>query len=232
MFSSCTKQGSNNKSLETEIDSVSYAIGIDIARNLKTNVSEVDFDLLIQAIQNTKDSSNILIDEDNATQLLQGYFQKKQAAEMERRQLEAEKQAEITYADNKKAGEDFLNENKNKAGVTTTETGLQYEVLKEGNGEKPSETSRVKILYKGTLIDGTFFDGREDKNDPLELGANQFVKGFTEGLLLMPKGSKYKFYIPQELGYGASPRGNTIKPFSALIFEVELLDFENPSSGQ
>jgi len=232
IFVSCSKQGSNNKSLKTEIDSVSYAIGVDIARNLKTNVSEVDFDLLVQGIQNMKDSSNILIDEDGSAELLRNYFQKKQTAEMEKRQKEAEKQAEITYADVKKAGEDFLNENKNKAGVTTTESGLQYEVLKEGNGEKPSETSKVKILYKGTLIDGTFFDGREDKNDPLELGANQFVKGFTEGLLLMSKGSKYKFYIPQELGYGASPRGNTIKPFSTLIFEVELLDFENPSSGQ
>ena len=116
--------------------------------------------------------------------------------------------------------------------MKTTDSGLQYEVLKEGNGEKPTATSKVKILYKGTLTDGTVFDSREDKDNPLELNANQFVKGFTEGLELMPVGSKYKFYIPQELGYGAFPRGNTIKPFSPLIFEVELLGIDNPEAAK
>jgi len=103
-------------------------------------------------------------------------------------------------------------------------------VLKEGDGEKPTATSKVKILYKGTLTDGTVFDSREDKDKPLEMMASQFVKGFTEGLQLMPVGSKYKFFIPQELGYGAFPRGKTIKPFSPLIFEVELLGVENPDT--
>lgn len=232
MLSSCAKQGATKKDLKTEVDSVSYAIGMDIASKLKTNFSDVDFDLVLQGIQNKRDSSNVLIDEGKASEILKSYFQKKQMAEMEKRREEAEKKAEETYGDVKKAGEEFLKENKTKAGVKTTASGLQYEVLKEGNGEKPTATSKVKILYKGTLTDGTVFDSREDKSKPLELIANQFVKGFTEGLELMPVGSKYKFYIPQELGYGAFPRGGQIKPFSPLIFEVELLGVENPDMAK
>jgi len=224
---SCAKQGATAQDLKTEVDSVSYAIGLDIGGKLKASVPEVDYDLVIQGILSKRDSSNVLITEEKVNEVLGNYFQKKQAEDMEKRRLEAEKKAEETYAEVKKAGEQFLEENKAKEGVITTASGLQYEVIKEGTGEKPTAESKVKILYKGTLLDGTVFDSREDKDMPLEMMANQFVKGFSEGLQLMPVGSTYKFYIPQELGYGAFPRGNTIKPFSALIFEVELLDFEN-----
>ena len=230
ILSSCTNQGTAKKDLKTEVDSVSYAIGLDIASKLKTSVSEVDFDLVIQGIQNKKDSLNVLMDDEKASEILKSYFQKKQMEEMEKRREEAEKKAEETYGDIKKAGEEFLNENKTKDGVKTTISGLQYQVLKEGSGEKPTADSKVKILYVGTLSDGTVFDSREDRDNPLELMANQFVKGFTEGLQLMSVGSKYKFFIPQELGYGAFPRGGKIKPFSPLIFEVELLGFENPDT--
>jgi FKBP-type peptidyl-prolyl cis-trans isomerase FklB len=230
MLGSCAKQGATKEDLKTEVDSVSYAIGLDLASKLKTNFSEVDYNLVIQGIQNGKDSSNVLIDENVASKVLRSYFQKKQMEAMQTRREEAEKKAEETYGDVKKAGEEFLKENKTKEGVKTTASGLQYKVLKEGDGEKPTATSKVKILYKGTLTDGTVFDSREDKDKPLEMMASQFVKGFTEGLQLMPVGSKYKFFIPQELGYGAFPRGKTIKPFSPLIFEVELLGVENPDT--
>ncbi|HKK11480.1 MAG TPA: FKBP-type peptidyl-prolyl cis-trans isomerase [Flavobacteriaceae bacterium] len=230
MLGSCAKQGATKEDLKTEVDSVSYAIGLDLASKLKTNFSEVDYNLVIQGIQNGKDSSNVLIDENVASKVLRSYFQKKQMEAMAKRREEAEKKAEETYGDVKKAGEEFLKENKTKEGVKTTASGLQYKVLKEGDGEKPTATSKVKILYKGTLTDGTVFDSREDKDKPLEMMASQFVKGFTEGLQLMPVGSKYKFFIPQELGYGAFPRGKTIKPFSPLIFEVELLGVENPDT--
>jgi len=228
---SCNNQGPAAKDLKTELDSVSYAIGIDIGSKLKAGVSEVDYDLVIQGIRNLKDSSNFLIETDKVQEIMQSYFEKKQLADMEKRREEAEKKAEVTYGDVKRAGEEFLAENLANASVQTTSSGLQYEVLVGGNGEMPTEYSKVKILYKGTLLDGTVFDSREDRDQPLEMMANQFVKGFTEGLLLMTKGSKYKFYIPQELGYGAFPRGGIIKPFSVLIFEVELLDFEDPNAS-
>lgn len=232
MLGSCAKQGATKKDLKTEVDSVSYAIGLDLASKLKTNFSEVDYDLLIQGIQNENDSSKVLIDKAVASKLLRTYFQKKQMEEMKKRREEAEEKAEEKYGDVKKAGEEFLKENKTKEGVKTTASGLQYKVLREGNGEKPTATSKVKILYKGTLTDGTVFDSREDKDKPLELMASQFVKGFTEGLELMPVGSKYKFFIPQELGYGAFPRGAKIKPFSPLIFEVELLGIEKADTAK
>lgn len=129
------------------------------------------------------------------------------------------------YGDNKEAGEKFLAENKNKEGVKTTESGLQYKVLKEGKGEVPTANSRVKVNYKGTLIDGTEFDSSYKRNEPTTFRANQVIKGWTEALTMMPVGSKWELYIPQDLAYGAKDQGQ-IKPFSTLIFEVELVEIE------
>ena len=138
------------------------------------------------------------------------------------------KALESRYGENKAAGEAFLAENAKKEGVVTTESGLQYKVIKAGKGEVPTATSTVKVNYKGTLIDGTEFDSSYKRNEPTTFRANQVIKGWTEALTMMPVGSKWELYIPQELAYGARETGGSIKPFSALIFEVELLEVVQP----
>lgn len=130
------------------------------------------------------------------------------------------------YADNKAAGEKFLAENKGKEGVVTTPSGLQYKILTKGTGAIPADTSSVKVNYRGTLIDGTEFDSSYKRNEPTTFRANQVIKGWTEALTLMPIGSKWELYIPYDLAYGARETGGEIKPYSTLIFEVELLDIE------
>ena len=131
----------------------------------------------------------------------------------------------IKYGTVKEDGEKFLAENALKEGVKVTESGLQYEVIKMGKGKKPTATDRVKVHYHGTLIDGTVFDSSVERGEPVTFGLNQVIKGWTEGVQLMPIGSKFRFYIPQELGYGAQNAGS-IPPYSTLIFEVELLGIE------
>ena len=135
------------------------------------------------------------------------------------------KAMEEKYADNKAAGEKFLAENKTKEGVKTTPSGLQYKIITEGKGAIPADTCKVKVNYKGTLIDGTEFDSSYKRKEPTTFRANQVIKGWTEALTMMPVGSKWELYIPQDLAYGSREAGN-IKPFSTLIFEVELLSIE------
>jgi FKBP-type peptidyl-prolyl cis-trans isomerase FklB len=214
---SCNKNGVTKKPLKTELDSVSYAIGLSVAGNVKSSFDEFDNDLFIQGFMNAIDSANIQLEEADAQKVVQVYFQKKQKEEAAERAAEGLK--------NKEEGEAFLEENKTKEGVQTTESGLQYLVLKEGTGEKPTAASKVKVHYHGTLLDGTVFDSSVDRGEPAEFGVTQVIKGWTEGLQLMPLGSKYKFFIPQELAYGANPRpGGAIKPYATLIFNVELLE--------
>ena len=136
------------------------------------------------------------------------------------------KALEAKYGENKAAGEKFLAENKTKEGVITTESGLQYKIIKAGKGEIPTKESSVKVNYKGTLIDGTEFDSSYKRNAPATFRADQVIKGWTEALTMMPVGSKWELYIPQELAYGSRETGGLIKPFSTLIFEVELLEIE------
>lgn len=134
-------------------------------------------------------------------------------------------QGEKKYAANKEAGEQFLAENAKKEGVQVTDSGLQFEVVNEGAGEKPGPTSTVTVHYHGTLPDGTVFDSSVTRGEPATFGVNQVIKGWTEALQLMNKGAKYRLYIPQELAYGANPHpGGPIEPFMALVFDVELLD--------
>ena len=134
-----------------------------------------------------------------------------------------EKATAVKYADNKAAGEKFLADNKAKEGVVTTPSGLQYKIITKGTGEIPADTSKVKVNYRGTLIDGTEF---EQSKEPAIFRANQVIKGWTEAITMMPVGSKWELYIPQELAYGGRETGGKIQPFSTLIFEVELLGIE------
>jgi FKBP-type peptidyl-prolyl cis-trans isomerase FklB len=207
----------SQKKLETSIDSVSYAIGLDVAKNVKSSFDDFSNELFLQGFQNGSDSTDILIDQAQAQAVIQSYFQKKQQEEAEKRKAEGEK--------NKAEGEKFLESNATKEGVKVTESGLQYQVIKEGTGKKPSADSKVKVHYHGTLIDGTVFDSSVDRGQPTEFGVNQVIRGWTEGLQLMKEGAKYKFFIPQDLAYGANPRpGGAIKPYATLVFDVELLE--------
>ena len=131
----------------------------------------------------------------------------------------------IKFADNISSGEKFLAENKSKDGVQTTPSGLQYKIITEGKGDIPDEKARVKVNYRGTLIDGTEFDSSAKNNAPATFGLDQVIKGWTEALKMMPVGSKWELYVPQDLAYGSMDRSN-IPPYSTLIFEVELLDIE------
>lgn len=221
---SCGNHKADVKSLNSEIDSASYALGLDMAIKIKANFDEANTDLFLQGYRNGIDSTNLLIEQKDLNDFLRVFFQNQQTRNMQAQQEKAIKEAEIKFAESKKASEDFLAENKTNEGIETTASGLQYKVLKEGNGEKPVATSKIKIHYHGMLIDGTVFDSSVERNEPYESNANQFIQGFTEGLLLMNEGAKYKLFIPQDLAYGATPRPGTIKPFDAIVFEVELLE--------
>ena len=224
VLSSCNNRTISNRPLKTEIDSVSYALGANIGSGIKSNASELDQDLIMEGLMNVLDSSDQKIAADQVQPIISSYFQKKQMEAQEKQREDAEKKAAEEFGENKSAGEKFLEENKTKDGVKVTDSGLQYEVIEEGSGDTPNATSTVSVNYKGTLIDGTVFDSSYDRGKPSQFGVNQVIKGWTEGLQLMPIGSKYKFYIPQELAYGFQQRGQLIKPFSALVFEVELVD--------
>lgn len=147
----------------------------------------------------------------------QEYIQKVMTERQEARMLEK-------YGANKEAGEKFLAENKTKPGIQTTESGLQYEVIKEGKGQKPTATDMVKVHYEGKLTNDTVFDSSIKRGEPTDFYVNQVIKGWTEGLQLMSEGAKYRFYIPQDLAYGANENNPSIPPFSVLIFDVELIE--------
>ena len=204
-----------------------YYTGIQIGQQVKTmldrfnyelsgndSVTVVNKDNFLSAFINAAMEDRTAMDMDSAMNYLQN--------NMER--IKADYLAE-TYAEYKAENEKFLAENKNKEGVKTTESGLQYKVLVEGKGEIPADTSRVKVHYKGTLIDGTEFDSSYKRNSPATFGVSQVIKGWTEALKMMPVGSKWQIFVPQELAYGARETGK-IKPFSTLIFEVELIEIE------
>lgn len=217
---SCNSQKKEVTSLKTEIDSASYALGLDMAIKVKANFVEANTDLFLQGYKNGIDSTNLLMDQKDLNAFLGAFFQKLQQEKMK-------KEAEKNFGAVKKAGEDFLAENRVKQGIATTESGLQYEILQKGSGDNVLPTSKIKIHYHGTLIDGTVFDSSVQRKEPIDAIANQFIPGFNEGLLLMNKGAKYRFYIPQELAYGMQQKSQEIKPYSALIFDVEVLEITN-----
>lgn len=204
-------------SFKNEVDSVSYLLGVAIATNITNDLKEGNTDLILKGMKDKLKGNTELIT-DPTNQLLNSYFQKKQH---EKKQQD-EQLGQLAKAE----GEKFLQENKKNKKVKVTPSGLQYEILKEGKGEKPTETSQVKVHYHGTTIDGKVFDSSVDRGEPIVFGLNQVIKGWTEGVQLMPIGSKFKFYIPQELAYGENAPSPAIKPYSTLIFEVELLGIE------
>lgn len=203
----------------TEFTELATRIGTSLQEQEKSGLLgdsslKVDYKLIRQGLINGIKNKETMMEPQAANTYLQTTMQNLQAKTLEKQ-----------YGMNKLAGKKFLEENAKKPGVVTTASGLQYEVIKKGNGPLPTDTTKVKVHYKGTLIDGTVFDSSIERNEPAEFQLNQVIKGWTEALKLMPVGSKYKIYIPQELGYGPQESG-AIKPFSALIFEVELLSIE------
>lgn len=250
---SCTQAPSVKKiELKSEADSIGYALGLLNAEGMKQQFKgpfdSIDTKALAAAYVNAELSSqmkeglaqsfdsinydamktgfiNSLVgekdgafDQESANAYLQAAFQ----AGQERKNM---KPGMPAY-DNKKAGEEFLSENGKKDGVVTTASGLQYEVLKAGNGVKPTTEDKVKVHYHGSLLDGTVFDSSVDRGEPTSFGVTQVIPGWTEVLQLMPVGSKYKVYIPGDLAYGMRGSGAQIGPMQLLVFEVELLDIE------
>ena len=222
---SCNSKLGGKKKLTNQLDSVSYAIGLDMGLRTRANFNEIDNDFFIQGYISGVDSTGILIHPKELNLILRTYFQEKKKKEELAKAEETKRKLEKEYAQYKKECEDFLEKNKSLKGIHITKSGLQYLVLKEGKGEKPNADSKIKVNFKGSLIDGSIFQSTYIKNVPYTTELNKLMKGWIEGLQLMKVGSKYKFFIPQELGYGAKVSSSSkIKPFSTLIFEVELLE--------
>ncbi|MBB5285334.1 FKBP-type peptidyl-prolyl cis-trans isomerase FklB [Rhabdobacter roseus] len=196
--------------LKTQLDSVAYSIGISVAGSLKgQGLAEINTELLMKAINETLKGGTTLLTAEQANQCIGEYFQE---------------QSSRVGRENKEKGEKFLAQNKTRTGVQTTQSGLQYEVIKMGEGPKPSETDRIKAHYHGTLVDGTVFDSSVERGEPVEFPVNGVIPGWQEALQLMPVGSKWKLYLPSQIAYGERAAGPAIGPNSALVFEVELLE--------
>jgi FKBP-type peptidyl-prolyl cis-trans isomerase FklB len=212
---SCKNQESmtnDKKTLETTVEKASYGIGVNIAQNMKSQgLDSLDVNLIAQAMKTVFTNGELLLTAEESNQIIQDYMMGMQA-----------KKAEGSI----KAGQEFLATNGKREGVTTTASGLQYEVMKEGNGPKPTLESKVTTHYHGTLIDGTVFDSSVERGQPATFPVSGVIAGWTEALQLMPVGSKWKLFVPSNLAYGERGAGGQIGPHSTLIFEVELLSID------
>lgn len=216
---SCGESAVTNAKLKTAEDTLSYAFGINIYNSLKQDSIIVNPVALARAMSDAVNKKGFMDDI-----IARGYIYTFMNA---REQSKIAKQVEnnkIKYAGLIAQGDSFLQKNKEKPGVMVTASGLQYKVIKMGTGPKPKETDAVKVDYTGTLINGTKFDSSIDKGAPVQFQVNQVIKGWIEGLQLMPVGSKFILYIPESLAYGGNGRGEIILPFSTLIFEIDLLE--------
>ena len=212
-----TATAATTVTLKTAEDSLSYSIGLSIANSLKQqNMTNINTTLLMRAMNDFNKGNKTLLDEQQAQACIYGTMQKAKSEKA---------------AGNKKVGLDFLAANKNKPGVVTTPSGLQYTILKEGTGPKPALTDMVRVHYPGTLIDGRVFDSSVERGQPIELAVNGVIPGWTEALQMMPVGSKWKLFVPSNLAYGDQQAGPMIAPGSTLIFEVELLDIVKPKAA-
>jgi FKBP-type peptidyl-prolyl cis-trans isomerase len=205
--------------LDTDEKKLGYIIGMDIGKSLRDQGTVVDLNSLVEAIRDTYNGKELAMTTEEAGQVRKEYIEKRQA--------EQKAEAAAMGETNLVTGQKFLAENATKEGVQTTASGLQYKVETMGTGPKPAATDTVKVHYRGTLLDGTEFDSSYARNEPISFGLNRVIAGWTEGVQLMPVGSKFMFYIAPNLAYGEGG-GGPIPPNSTLIFEVELLEIEAP----
>jgi len=203
--------------VETDAQKLGYIIGMDIGNSLKQQNAELDLDSLIDAIRDTYNGEPLAITPEQAATIREEYIAKRRAA--------AESERQTLAAANAAEGDKFLIENRAKEGVKVTDSGLQYKVIEMGDGAKPAASDKVTVNYRGTLLNGEEFDSSYARNQPVTFQLDQVIPGWTEGLQLMPVGSKFMFYIPSNLAYGPAG-GGPIGPNATLIFEVELLGIE------
>jgi FKBP-type peptidyl-prolyl cis-trans isomerase FklB len=215
MLGSCAQSSLKNAKLKSSEDSLSYAFGTNIYNSLAADSLSLDPVLVAKAMQDGKDGKSEMTEE-SARAVIMRFISAREAEK-------AKKQESLSkgYIEENEA---YLAKNKEKAGVTVTPSGLQYEVVKMGTGPKPTAQNTVRVHYVGTTIDGTEFDSSIKRNQPAEFPVSGVIPGWTEALQLMPVGSKFNLVIPQALAYGARGAGQTIKPYSTLIFQVELLE--------
>ncbi|MCJ0741322.1 FKBP-type peptidyl-prolyl cis-trans isomerase [Pedobacter montanisoli] len=206
------------------LDSASYAFGNAMASNLKAGgLSSLNYELLVKGLKDAFDNNTPVLNEETAQLTINKLFESLTSVREEKNKNQ--------FAAQIKEGEDFLSKNKLKKGVITTASGLQYEVIKQGTGNKPKATDQVTVHYQGTLLNGFEFDSSYKRGEPISLELNRVIKGWTEGVQLMPEGSKYRFYIPYNLGYGTSGAGQNIPPYATLIFDVELIKIDTPATN-
>ena len=191
------------------MDKFSYGLGMGIGQNLLSmGVGNMNVDDFVKGLKDVLAGAKTELTHAEAQAVVNEHFRKL---------------AEDAYAQNKASGEAFLAANAKKEGITVLPSGLQYEVITEGNGKKPSATDRVQCHYEGTLIDGTIFDSSIKRGEPAVFGVNQVIKGWVEALQLMQEGAKWRLYIPYDMAYGEHGAGEMIPPYSALVFDVELI---------
>lgn len=211
-----TKRKDKNmfKDWKSEVERYSYCLGLDLGTKIKNLPTEICREALINAINDIFDDKKIDVTNEEFNSIMNKLF-----SNLDKKK----KEEEASTSNSKIEGEKYRQENGKKPGVITTASGLQYEVLVEGNGASPSATDKVKVHYEGTLINGKVFDSSYARKEPIVFPLNQVIKGWTEGVQLMKVGSKFRFVIPSELAYGSRGAGADIPPFSTLIFTVELL---------
>lgn len=210
--------------LKTDNQKLSYALGLDLGDYFKNLGEDIDLNVLHQGVVDAYKGNKPMLSTEEAAEIQQKFAQKQQEERL--------KKTVEMVTKNKEEAEKFLAENKKKEGVKTTDSGLQYIVLKEGEGPYPKETDTVKVHYKGMLLDGTEFDSSYSRNEPAVFPLNRVIAGWTEALQLMRVGSKYKIFLPPSLAYGDRGAPPVIEPGSMLIFEVELLGIENGEKAE